>query len=290
MKLYGVLRRHWLGNFSIAFSLCVGALLPATFIGLSNFTISLINYAVASWSINFVFPFIELILVAVGLALTLCVWLTGVWRSASRSRLLRANGMSSGLAHFAVILILFSATRFYLVDIVPLFGDAWANVIEDPAWGPRGVEFSESDKGLIVHGYITRSVAAAFKAELAQHHNASVVIIESNGGRLLPAIEMMRTIRDRHLDTRVSSICSSACVIAFLGGRHRVLVEGGRLGFHAASAGGFIERDAFDGIIDELEAQGISRGFLSKAFSTPEVWFPTETELREAGVITTTMN
>jgi hypothetical protein len=265
-----------------------GAAIAATAL-LIGFAFTQINYVVLGWPIGFVFPTAELVLVTVGFALGATIWLVGVWRSARRQRA-EKKGAASVLAQVAVVLLALSFARSYVRDIGPLFVDVFSDLLEDPQWGSRTVEIGTSGRMLVIKGYITRSVVSDLKKNLEENSHVSVVMLDSGGGRQRAAIDAMRLVRSRHLDTFVSGECVSACTITFLGGRRRMIAREARLGFHAARAGSDVVETVDNDLMNELVSGGVSRDFLSKAFSTPEVWFPTETELREAGVITTTMN
>jgi PAN domain len=63
-----------------------------------------------------------------------------------------------------------------------------------------------------------------------------VVILESPGGLILPALNIGRTIQLRGYDTAVASgtICSSACGLVWLAGKRRGYFPNAQIGFHAA--------------------------------------------------------
>lgn len=62
------------------------------------------------------------------------------------------------------------------------------------------------------------------------------VVLDSPGGDLQAGIEIGKAIRLRGLTTAVlpGGDCASACALAWLGGRDRLLDVSGRVGFHAA--------------------------------------------------------
>ncbi len=71
----------------------------------------------------------------------------------------------------------------------------------------------------------------------------------SPGGFVAPAYSMARFIRNMNIDTIIGSAeeCSSACMIAFAGGRYRYAWEGAKLGVHSSSIEGV---ESGDGTVD----------------------------------------
>lgn len=64
----------------------------------------------------------------------------------------------------------------------------------------------------------------------------AVVNLDSEGGALLPALEIGKMIRVAGYDTmvRFGSSCASSCALIWLAGERRKLSVGGKVGFHAA--------------------------------------------------------
>lgn len=285
-RAYEGFKRYWAGEYPLTASLFGGGGAVMATALLMSFMIAEINLVVLDWPIGFVFPMIELVLVAFGLALVLAIWLVGVWRSADRRRLEKKKVASSLLAQVVVVLLTLSFAEAYITGILPLFQDAFADLIEDPEWGARSVELIDGGGTLEVKGYITRSVVKDLEKKLDENSRISVVLLTSGGGRQRAAVQAMRLIRNHHIDTLVSGECASACVITFLGGRRRLITMDAQLGFHAARAGGEIDGDGDPGLIDEIAGSGVSRDFLDKAFSTSQMWYPDPRELIKAGVVT----
>lgn len=71
--------------------------------------------------------------------------------------------------------------------------------------------------------------------DVALTRSDALVAFNSPGGQLNAGIEIGRAIRLKGFITAVPSgaSCASACALAWLGGRKRLLSTGGRLGFHA---------------------------------------------------------
>lgn len=71
-------------------------------------------------------------------------------------------------------------------------------------------------------------------ADAARGMDRAVVLLGGPGGNLHAGIEIGRAIRSRGFPTAAPGLCASACALAWLGGRDRLVASGGRVGFHAA--------------------------------------------------------
>lgn len=71
---------------------------------------------------------------------------------------------------------------------------------------------------------------------MALAHSSAVVLMNSNGGLLLPGLEIGKAIRLKGFTTVVPEgfQCASACALAWLAGTPRFMSPNGRVGFHAA--------------------------------------------------------
>lgn len=76
-------------------------------------------------------------------------------------------------------------------------------------------------------------------ANVALQNISATVHLSSPGGNLLAGIEIGKTIRIKGFSTAVpdGSECASACALAWLGGRQRIVGSGSKIGFHAAYRG-----------------------------------------------------
>jgi hypothetical protein len=87
-----------------------------------------------------------------------------------------------------------------------------------------------------ITGQIEQDDYAHFRDALTAKPQTRVVILNSPGGRLTPAITIGREIRARKIATVIpdGAFCSSACAMIWLGGIPRDIHGNGRLGFHSA--------------------------------------------------------
>ncbi|MDR6829019.1 hypothetical protein J2X48_002934 [Bosea sp. BE271] len=88
---------------------------------------------------------------------------------------------------------------------------------------------------ILVRGELAIGDDKAF-ANVALVHSSAVVVLDSNGGLLLPGLEIGKAIRLKGFATVVPEgfQCASACALAWLAGTPRLLSPSGRVGFHAA--------------------------------------------------------
>lgn len=141
------------------------------------------------------------------------------------------------------------------------------------------------------------------------------VIISGAGDGLYASYEIARKLSQFDITVMARSDCESGCSLMFLGGKVRKLEKGARLGFrrtatdasshkehYAAEKDGKGWADEFayarwvyeDGQIDAREyidyllQRGVKAEFAVRVltYSSDDMWYPTETEMREAGVLT----
>jgi hypothetical protein len=98
---------------------------------------------------------------------------------------------------------------------------------------------------ILITGDIKSGDEATFK-QLAIQYDKALVGLSSNGGALIPALDIGTALHLRGFDTAViaGNQCASACALIWAGGTNRYLVKGGRVGFHASyidAAGGVVE-------------------------------------------------
>jgi hypothetical protein len=137
-----------------------------------------------------------------------------------------------------------------------------------------------------ISGSVSWAVPQNLTAVLAGAPDVRAVRLESPGGYVQPALAVADIIRARGLDTYVGRFCASACTLAFLGGQHRYLAPGARLGFHQAHAPNVAQTRVDPIMRQAYDAAGVPSSFIDHVLRTPSqaLWFPTQDELRQAGV------
>jgi hypothetical protein len=219
--------------------------------------------------------------------------LIGVWRSANRYAQVRARaGLGAfwgRLAQAAVIVgaigNLATFTREGAPQLVEVSGMAFRNDPDVPDYAIRVMR--DGTEAEIVGGF-KFGLTEDFVKILSASRQISVVHLDSIGGRLGEGEKMFKLIRDRGLNTYVSSKCLSACTLAFAGGRERFLHRDASLGFHKGTFPGVREGD-FDSIQRNVfRSAGFDETFIVEALSTPhnEMWRPSPQALVRAKVVT----
>ena len=141
------------------------------------------------------------------------------------------------------------------------------------------------------------------------------VIISGAGDGLYASYEMARKLSQFDITVIARSDCESGCSLMFLGGKVRKLEKGARLGFRRTATDASSHREHYaaekdtkgwadefayarwvyeDGQIDAREYIGylLQRGVKAEfalrvmTFSAQDMWYPTEKEMLEAGVLT----
>jgi len=96
-----------------------------------------------------------------------------------------------------------------------------------------------SAKGEIVDGD-TERLRIALQSVGRNRYGNKEMALESGGGLVAEALKMVALMDEEKVSTVVlpGAMCSSACAqIVFLAGVHRVVADGGLLGFHTCAAG-----------------------------------------------------
>lgn len=143
---------------------------------------------------------------------------------------------------------------------------------------------------LELSGSISWAVPQNLQAMLAASPNVHVIRLDSPGGYIKSALEVMEVIRQRELDTYVDRLCASACTLIFLSGRQHWLGENARLGFHRGHGPGVSPAQVDPLLRQAYESLGVPEPFVAHVLRTPpdNLWMPTQDELRKAGLVTKT--
>ena len=157
--------------------------------------------------------------------------------------------------------------------------------------------------------------AALFAELVMDYPNVKNVVVSGVGGDAFAAYEIARKIVKFDLNVVARGDCNSACVVLFLGGTNRSLEHGARLGFHRGTTDAMNHQEFYEAQKQEMgwkdefsyaswvyeEAQVEARKFIEYllqrgvepefalkvlTYSSDDMWYPTEKEMREAGVLT----
>lgn len=83
-----------------------------------------------------------------------------------------------------------------------------------------------------ISGQLLDGDIAEFQSAITAGH--ALVILTGPGGSLRDGVMIGVMLHASGYDTAASGMCYSACALAWLGGKHRVMPVGARIGFHAA--------------------------------------------------------
>lgn len=88
---------------------------------------------------------------------------------------------------------------------------------------------------IIIDGEISNGDLEKFR-QLSVRHRRAVVVLNSPGGALLPAIEIGKIIKIAGFITAIprDASCASSCALIWLAGESRLLSRNGQVGFHAS--------------------------------------------------------
>lgn len=281
------IRMHWRGDYSLAVSYWViGALLSIMLLGVMTLlTDSNGIREIDSKTGAFAFLSIYAICIAI------TFWqLIGIWRSSEKHV---SRGGKSGWAAVAKVMVVLGFFKF-IGDL----GNSGAPLISENAkvlagidnTPPYAIRLLQDGTELELAGGMPFGTTDAVKRFLDAAPAIQVIHLNSQGGRMKEAYALYKTIKERKLITFTSSVCASACSIAFLAGRERLLGEGGRLGFHSVRIGdvsGEIAKELNDDVRQTMANHNVPSAFIDRALSTSpkDMWYPTNDELLTAHVI-----
>jgi hypothetical protein len=147
------------------------------------------------------------------------------------------------------------------------------------------LKVSKDGQELLISGDFALGLSDEVEKVLKDNANIKVVSMLSDGGRLYEGLKVGKLIKSHNLSTFAYVECDSACTLAFIGGKKRFLRDKGRLGFHRSDS---VDSAAMDFSImrNWYESQGVQSGFIDKVMQTSskDIWYPTDAELKEAGV------
>lgn len=124
----------------------------------------------------------------------------------------------------------------------------------------------------------------------ARQTHATTLVLNSDGGRESAAEEPALRVRQSHLDTLVEYHCLSACTYFFLAGNKREIADDAELGFHQATVEGISglgKTLVLAQMAEYYRSHGVRQSFIDHIIATPpeSMWYPTEDELKKAGVL-----
>ncbi len=225
------------------------------------------------------------------------VWQTvGTWRAATNHAARRvAMGKGTGWATAAkvalVLGVLSNVGQFSKAGVAQI-GEAYNIAFNgDPSIEPYHLRVMRNGTEIEVIGGFKYGLTKDFESVVRASPQIRVVHLHSNGGRIGEGERLFNVIKARGLTTYVTSLCQSACTLAYSAGKERWIARGGQLGFHGPAFPGMTASDFSDVISNWrslMVGQGIIGTFVDKALAVPsaEMWRPTLPELTAAHVVT----
>lgn len=278
--------RHWYGELSLPLSYWVnGAVITYGFYLLLN---------LIPWDSLTRTPktlFIGVIVLWV-VAAILAVWqLVGIWRSADYYLEEGRSKFWGNAAKAAVILGIIQTIGVYASVAIPQVTELAKIAIGKDPMGTYQLRVLRDASELEITGAIVFGLTDDVVRILDAHPTIHTVHLNSVGGRVGAARKLRDLIASRGLTTFTATGCSSACTLAYVAGRERLIAEHADLAFHQYSFPGSRPSDfKFEYEKDKQDwlARGISKAFADKAYATPnsEYWKPSHKELFEAGFLT----
>jgi len=226
------------------------------------------------------------IIVVVGLLGAFIVWwCVGVWRS---SNLSAPAEWARFLAKLAVIVVAVAFSGMYLAGLPQLISYGLDQIRDDTNYAENYVRLAPGGKEFQLQGVISRPQVSELDKLIAAHPDTKLIDLNSIGGRLNSAFALEDLIERNGLDTIVTNECSSACAIAFMGGKRRFISWSAKMGFHAPQFFVDVNRDAAVQLQRNAVKRGISPAFAQKAFpeEADELWYPSPSEMKDAHFVT----
>jgi hypothetical protein len=281
-------RRHWRGELSLAASwwisgvLCSLPVLAIWFVpvpaGLSTHVDTTLRFSVYAAVIT-------------GLVVLLPMWQSvGIWRAANRYGLRGGARWPAPAARVGASLIALIASY----EVLTLGPDLWIG--SKLAYGFGGYHYKVSvmpgGRAVLLDGGISFGVTKDLERLLAAAPGIRRLVLNSGGGSLTEARKLRRVIVQHQLDTDSTRGCASACVSAYIAGRHRYLHAVAGLGFHlprnpVRGSGNPVSAD-FAPELRFFARLGVPRWFIARWIATGHTfWYPAPLQLREAGIVDT---
>ena len=276
--------RHWRGESGFWTSLLVfGMLVPFVvyFIGL--------NW-VGKWSVLDT-PRSRMFQGAIGFSLIgiVAIWqLVGVWRASSaakepgRSWLTRWFARSISAVTALIGLAMVTAAPGGMASLHEAATD------QDEI-GRQGHSVEADEQTLQLSGYMSWGLLDQVNNAFAQNPGINTVVMNSPGGHIQVGTRLYKLFRARGVTTVAEGLCGSACTIAFIGGKERILNKGAKLGFHSAAGSGQVLVEAANQkLISTFREFGAGDAFIERMLATPpeDVWYPDRKQLLATGIVT----
>ncbi|HTD17353.1 MAG TPA: SH3 domain-containing protein [Chthoniobacterales bacterium] len=276
--------RHWRGQLSLGVSYWINGFLATFIVGVAaaiaaGMQADLRTHAVFSLGVF-------------ALAIIASIWQgVGVWRSASNHFSRGGTHFWAGVAKVMVVLGFLSTVGIILRSYVPQSAEMLRIIAGDTGIPAYQIQVLPGGSEIEFRGGLRAGSAKELERILAAVPRAKVLHIESPGGRIFEAEQMMQLVRQRNLTTYTSEYCLSAATLVLMAGKERVIEANAKVGFHAGSFPGLTaeqQRESDVLLQSIMHSAGVSQQFVDRVLRTPpdQMWYPSFEEMRLAGVIT----
>ncbi|AWN46453.1 hypothetical protein DK419_09110 [Methylobacterium terrae] len=156
---------------------------------------------------------------------------------------------------------------------------------------PTRITLGPGGRDVRLWGDLNDGAAERLRRLLDANPGVTRLHLTSDGGLVDEGAAIGELVAERGLSTYVPDYCVSACTLAFVRGRERIILADSRLGFHApyepGAFGAMIPVDASEERGRYLAA-GLEPAFVDQALATPsrDIWIPDADRLRAAGAVT----
>ena len=257
--------RHWRGQLSLGVSYWVNGFL-------ASFVVTIAAVAVAAMQAD-VRTQAALTLAVFVLAIIGSVWQwVGIWRSASNHFSRGGTHFWAGTAKVMVILGFLIVSGVIWKNYIPQSAELVSIIAGDTGVPSYQIQVLPGGTEIEFRGGLRVGSAKELERILAAVPQAKVLHIESEGGRIGEAKQMMQLVRQRNLTTYTSEYCLSAATLVLIAGKERVIAADAKIGFHAGSFPGWTaeqQREGDDLVRSTMQSAGVSEQFISQVLATP---------------------
>lgn len=286
-------RKHWRGELSLGLSFWGNLVLPYASLWLLLELWLPLDLDVDSLALALRPDIAALLFVgSVAAVFSVLIWqVVGVIRSAQvhkkRTGRKRAAFASQGVA---VVFLVLHLPILWFIPYRYLFGMAMmATGIAANQFDQAEISLCSTNTAIKVEGAFGLGLSAEIRRQLSRYPDIQLIVLQGPGGSAYEARALHRIIASHSLTTIALDSCSSACAVAFLGGKKRIIGENARLGLHAVGQYSW-DTEGVDlgpqnrAIKSLFVKQGISPGFINTVFSTPpdSTWYPSFQDLQDS--------
>jgi hypothetical protein len=284
LKRGNYLVRHWRGQLSLGVSYWVDGLLATFVVGIVAAVVGSIQTDLRTQS--------ALMLLVFAFAVIASIWQSvGVWRSASNHFARGGTLFWAGVAKVMVIVGFLSTSVLIWQTYIPQSAEFLSIIRGDTNVPAYQIQVLPGGTEIEFRGGLRAGSARELERILSAVPRAKVLHIESPGGRIAEAKQMMRLVHQRSLTTYTSEYCLSAATLVLMAGKERVIAADAKVGFHAGSFPGLTpeQQSEMNQVVRAtMQSAGVSEEFTDRVLATPadQMWYPSFEEMKMNGVVT----